>query len=146
MLAAAGDFGISPVSIAEIPHLVERSASRLVLRLSVAGHCGYLLDQVCDGDWFRTMRAWAARADAAGEGGAVGAALLAEQALPAVRAFIDGVLAAGLCGRHGDRAGLVLVAAPERGLAAPVTAVELPPGGSERPLADRAGDRPGVVS
>jgi hypothetical protein len=25
----AGDFGISPVSIAEIPHLVERSASRL---------------------------------------------------------------------------------------------------------------------
>jgi hypothetical protein len=28
-LPDAGDFGISPVSIAEIPHLVERSASRL---------------------------------------------------------------------------------------------------------------------
>ena len=28
VLAADGDFGISPVSIAEIPHLVERSASR----------------------------------------------------------------------------------------------------------------------
>jgi predicted ester cyclase len=28
LTGAAGDFGICPVSIAEIPHLVERSASR----------------------------------------------------------------------------------------------------------------------
>jgi len=41
------------------------------------------------------------------------------------------VLAAGLGGRHGDLAVLVLVAAPEGGLAASVTAVLPPPGGGE---------------
>src|SRR5260221_8865738 len=46
----------------------------------------------------------------------------AEKALPAVRAFVDGVLAARPGRGHGDRDGLVLAAAPERGLAAPVTA------------------------
>ena len=92
------------------------------------------------------MRARPAGADAEGEGVAVGAVLLADfQPLAAVRAFVDGVLAAGPGGRHGDGAGLVLVAAPERGLAAPVTAVPLPPCGGERPLAGRVGDRLGIV-
>lgn len=143
--ALADDFGISPDSIAEIPHLIERSASRLVLRLAAAGHYGYLLDQVVHGDWLRAVRARPARADATGEGVAVGAALLAEEPLAAVRAFVDGVLAAGPGGRRGHRDRLVLVAAAERGLAAAVCAVSLPPVGGERPLAGRAGDRPGIV-
>jgi hypothetical protein len=75
-----------------------------------------------------------------------GQRLLAEETLLAVGAFIDGALAAGPGGRHGELAGLVLVAAPEGGLAAPVTAVLPPPGRAEWVLADRAGDRLGVVS
>jgi len=69
----------------------------------------------------------------------------AEEALPAVGAFVDGVLAAGPGGGDRERAGLVLVAAPERGLAAPVTAVPPAAGGGEADLADGAGDRPGIV-
>ena len=76
------------------------------------------------------MRAGAAGADAPGEDAAVGAALLAEEALLAGGAFVDGVLAPGPGGRDGDRAGRVLVAAPERGLAARAAAVPLPAGGS----------------
>jgi hypothetical protein len=72
--------------------------------------------------------------------------LLAEEPLAAGGAFVDGVLAAGPGGRHGHRDRMVLVAAAERGLAALVTAVPLPPGGGERLLAGRAGDRRGVVS
>jgi hypothetical protein len=97
----------------------------VVLRLAAAGHDGHLLGQVGDGDGLVAVRAGATGADAAGEGGAVGAALLAEETLPAVRAFVDGVLAARPGGRD-DNGGVVLVAAPERGLAAPVTAVSLP--------------------
>ena len=48
-------------------------------------------------------------------------------------------------GRHGDRAGLVVVAAPVGGLAAGAGEVALPPGGGEGMPADRAGDRLGVV-
>jgi hypothetical protein len=102
--------------------------------------------KVCDGGGLVAVRAVAAGADAAGEGGAVGAALLAEETLPAVRAFIDGVLAPGPGVRHGDRDRLFLVPAAERGLAAAVGAVALPPGWGEWLLADRAGHRRGIVS
>jgi hypothetical protein len=71
--------------------------------------------------------------------------LLAEEALPAVAAFVDGVLAARPVGGHGHWSGLVLVAAPERGLAAPVTAVPLPPGRREPGPADRAAHRLWIV-
>jgi hypothetical protein len=118
----------------------------VVLRLAAGGHDGHLLDQVRECDRFSAVRAWAARADAAAEYAAAGAALLAEEALVAAGAFVDGVLTPGPGGRHGDRDWLVLVAAAERGLAAPVTAVALPPGGGEGALADGAGDRPGIVS
>ena len=116
-----------------------------MLRLAACGHCGHLLGQVGDGDGLAAVRAGASGADAAGEGGAVGAALLAEETLPAVGAFVDGVLAPGPGGGQGDRDWLFLVAAAERGLAAAVIAVALPPGGGERVLAERAGHRPGVV-
>ena len=116
-----------------------------MLRLAAGGHCGYLLDQVCDGDRLVAVRAGSAGADAAAECAAVGAALLAEEALPAAGALVDGVLAAGPGGRD-DNGGRVLVAAPERGLAAPVTAVALSSGRGEGLPADGAGDRPGVVS
>jgi hypothetical protein len=53
-------------------------------------------------------RAFPVEPGAAGEDAAVGAALLVEEALLAVGAFIDGVLAAGARGRNGDLAGLVL--------------------------------------
>ena len=56
-------------------------------RLAVSGHAGYLLDEVGDGDRFGAVRAGAAGADAACECSAVGAALLAEEALLAVGAF-----------------------------------------------------------
>jgi hypothetical protein len=118
----------------------------VVLRLTASGHDGYLLDQVGYGDRLGAVRAWAARADAAGECGAAGAALLAEEAFPAVRAFVDGVLAPGSGGGDGDGGWRVLVAAPERGLAARAAAVALPPCGGERVLADGAGDRRGIVS
>jgi len=54
---------------------------------------------------------------------------------------LDGVLAARPCAGRRDRDGLVLVAPPERGLAASVTAVPLPPGEREQGLADRTGHR-----
>ena len=117
-----------------------------MLRLAAGGHGGYLLGEVGDGDGLVAVRAGAAGADAAGEDAAVGAALLAEETLLAVRAFIDGVLAGGLGGGHGDRAGWCLVAAAEGGLAAAVTAVLPAPGGGEGLPADRAGDRLGIVS
>jgi len=74
------------------------------------------------------------------------AALLAEQALPAVRAFVDGELAPGPGSRDWRAGCRVLVAAPPGGLAAGGGAVALPPGGGEGGLADRAGDRRGIVS
>ncbi len=78
------------------------------------------------------------RPDAAGEDAAVGVALLAEEALLAVGASADGVPAPGPGGRDDERGGQVLVAAP-------VTAVLLPPGGGERLPADRAVHRLGTV-
>src|SRR5260221_8584618 len=86
----AADFGISPVSIAEIPHLIERSASRLVLRLAAAGHYGYLLDQVVHGDWLRAARAGAARADAAGGGVGGGGAAAPRGARAPARGVVTG--------------------------------------------------------
>jgi len=105
--------------------------SESLLRLAAGGHGGYLLGEVGDGDGLIAVRAGAAGADAAGGDAAVGAALLAGQTVLAVRAFVDGALAAGLGSGHGDRAGRRLVAAAEGGLAALVTAVSPAPGGAK---------------
>lgn len=92
------------------------------------------------------MWAWAAGADAAGEASAVLAALLCEQALAAVGAFVDGVFASALGWRDGDRGDRVLVAPPERGLATWCAAEALASHRCEPGLADGAGHRRVVVA
>jgi hypothetical protein len=98
----ADDLGNSPVSIAEIPHLIERSASRLVLRLAAGRRDDHLLDEVRDGDGFVAVRAWSAGADAAAEFAAVRAVLLAEESLPQGLGIVagcpvDGLMAVPAC-------------------------------------------------
>ena|SRR6516225_4989157 len=116
------------------------------MRLAVARRGDHLLEQVGDGDGFAAVRAGPAGAEAGGEDAAVGAALLAVEALPAAGAFVDGELAPGPGSRDWRAGCRVLVAAPPGGLAAGGGAVALPPGGGEGGLADRAGDRRGIVS
>jgi hypothetical protein len=94
-----------------------------LLRLAAAGHGDHLLEKVGDGDGLGAVRARAAGADAACEDAAVGAALLAEEALLAFGAFVDGVVAPGPGSGDGDRAGRVVVAAPERGCS-PLRAID----------------------
>lgn len=60
-----------------------------------SGGDGCVVEEVCDGDWFLAVRAGAAKADPAGEGVAVGAALFAQESFTAVGAFVDGDLPAG---------------------------------------------------
>jgi len=66
-----------------------------------SGGDGCVVEEVCDGDWFLAVRAGAAKADPAGEGVAVGAALFAQESFTAVGAFVDGDLPAGPGGRGG---------------------------------------------
>src|SRR2546421_1742536 len=97
-----------------------------------------LVEEVVDGDGLVAVRAWAADADAAGEDAAGWAALLAEEAFVAAGALVDGEVPPGPGGWDGDGGAGLLVAAPERGLAAGGTAVGLAAGRSEVSLADRA--------
>src|SRR5512142_1777695 len=61
------------------------------------------VEQVGERDWLVAVGAGSAEVDTAGEHGAVGAALLAEQALTAAGAFVNGDFATGVGGGCGDR-------------------------------------------
>jgi hypothetical protein len=104
-----------------------------------------LVEQVVESDGLVAVRALAADADAACEDGAAWAALLAEEAFLAAGTLVDGEVSPWPGGWDGDGGEGLLVAAPERCLAAWGTAVSLAAGRREGSLADRAGHRLGVV-
>src|SRR5664279_1579928 len=119
-----------------------RAARDLALELAPALYW-LSATQVCDGNKIIAVRAWAARAEATAPGVAVLAALAAEVAGLALRAFVDGVDLGGLGGSG------CCPATPPGGLAAGVGAPSAASHGGETRSALRAygrGCRLGIVT